>query len=519
MKIELIDMDEFVSLNKLPEVTDPVVFSKGAVPSPDGALSTEIFGSSIDDRSTIFGYVELNTVLFHPFIYKLLKRVDRRIVNIVNGTKYYVIQDGELVEDEINGSTGIKFLYENWDKIKFSRNESYMRGERINVLETHKKNVIFVSKWVLSPPFYRDVNFGLNHKGRLSHNELTDMYAKLIRYSKVIGQSNTFDFVQNTNIGAMQEHLVEIFNHIQEKLARKRGMIRKRLMSKYITYGSRLVISAPVYHAETPEETTVDFKTCGIPLAQCCSLFAPFMIKWVRDYFRREFVTSGVKYMARDSKGDIVAVELDDPEGYFNDEFILKRMNHFIKTPDDRFNPIEVPIKGDKGSKMYFSFTGRSFSTAEPSSTIGRYATWTDIFYQAAVDITSNKHVYITRFPVTDYFGTFANRIFVMSTTETTPVMIGEKVFKHYPVVEVNNKKLASTGFIDTLRISNMYLIGLGGDYDGDQVSVKAVFSEEANAEAEKIINSPANIFNIAGGNMRRIENESIQTLYGLTKE
>ena len=54
--------------------------------------------------------------------------------------------------------------------------------------------------------------------------------------------------------------------------------------------------------------------------------------------------------------------------------------------------------------------------------------------------------------------------------------------------------------------------------YDGDQVSVKGVFSQEANAEALKIMRSKSHIINIYGDNMRTTSNEGIQTLYTMTK-
>lgn len=54
--------------------------------------------------------------------------------------------------------------------------------------------------------------------------------------------------------------------------------------------------------------------------------------------------------------------------------------------------------------------------------------------------------------------------------------------------------------------------------YDGDQVSIKGVFTQEANEEAEKILQSKAHILNIYGENMRRTTNEGIQTLYMMTK-
>lgn len=53
---------------------------------------------------------------------------------------------------------------------------------------------------------------------------------------------------------------------------------------------------------------------------------------------------------------------------------------------------------------------------------------------------------------------------------------------------------------------------------DGDQLSIKGVFSQEANAECDKIVKSKANILDINASNVRKTENEAIQTLYTLTK-
>jgi DNA-directed RNA polymerase beta' subunit len=54
--------------------------------------------------------------------------------------------------------------------------------------------------------------------------------------------------------------------------------------------------------------------------------------------------------------------------------------------------------------------------------------------------------------------------------------------------------------------------------YDGDMVSVKGVFTQEANEEAEQIMTHKANILNVYGENVRMTTNEGVQTLYMLTK-
>lgn len=50
-----------------------------------------------------------------------------------------------------------------------------------------------------------------------------------------------------------------------------------------------------------------------------------------------------------------------------------------------------------------------------------------------------------------------------------------------------------------------------------DTVSIRALFTKEANIEADKLINAKTNILNQKGDNMRRLGNEAIQSLSTLT--
>ena len=54
---------------------------------------------------------------------------------------------------------------------------------------------------------------------------------------------------------------------------------------------------------------------------------------------------------------------------------------------------------------------------------------------------------------------------------------------------------------------------------DGDQLSIKGIFSQEANAECDRIVRDKANILDINASNVRKSTNECIQTLYTLTKK
>jgi len=57
------------------------------------------------------------------------------------------------------------------------------------------------------------------------------------------------------------------------------------------------------------------------------------------------------------------------------------------------------------------------------------------------------------------------------------------------------------------------------GDYDGDTVSLRAVFTQEANMEADRYIKSKAHVLDQSGSNARTLGNEAIQALFGFTRK
>ena len=153
---------------------------------------------------------------------------------------------------------------------------------------------------------------------------------------------------------------------------------------------------------------------------------------------------------------------------------------------------------------------------------IHRPLTWCDLFYIAACEVTEDKMVLITRFPIDSYLNQFPSKIRVKSTVKTEPISIeinGEtKLFKWYPVIrEKDINKNTSPLFSDTLSICNGIIGAMQMDYDGDTSIVKPVYTVEANEECRKVAKSKIQIVGMDGTCMRDISKENIISLYSLT--
>lgn len=484
MKVWLANFDQIVKVNGLKPITDPMMFDMGNVPTTNGLFSTEIFGVTSKERKETFAYIDLKGKYLNPKVYITLKRLNRNFENVIYSSKKYSIKKGELVEDPDNGGTGLKWLYDNWDSIKFAKNDSSQRGERIDLLENYTKDILFTDKFLVIPAFYRDVNLsGGERNPRVP--EINDLYAKILRQVKIVEDANNMDFIVASVAGKVQELLVAIYDMIKEKIQGKSGYLRKFALAKSVDYASRVVITANPYNAKCEADQDVNFFSTGVPLSHVCSTFTPFMIFYVNRWFKNNVENQANQYRTVNDKGEYVFVKLDNPVAYFNNEFIEKHLEKFVKNTYTRFDRIEVPIKqterdkyGIKGPR-YLKFNGRksvphediNTIEKEENSNINRDITWTDIFYQAAIDVVADKHIWVTRYPMLDYFGAYPSRITVISTRETTPMMIGGKMYPKYPVVDpdISKSDLDST-FRDTVTLSPLYLKGLGGDHDGETI-------------------------------------------------
>lgn len=479
LEYSTLDPDKLVKTNHLVEVSNPIFFIRNGVPSEDGLLSNEIFGITKDERANIFAYIDLTEDFIDPLSYKIWSRMDKRIKECVHGTKNFTIDgNGDLIEDE-NGKSGIKFLKDNIDKIKIKETES--NKNRINrdfIKNNIKENLLFIKKYIVIPAYYRDVNN--SNGGKVGVGEVNSLYDSLLIAVRSLREAKDYGIVLSSSVGGrVQEILLNIYNWFTKEpnVAGKMGIMRRAVMSKTADYASRLVLSAPNLRVESLDDLDVDLTHTSMPLSSLCANLYPFIVFWIRRYFENEFAGS-IQYPRRDKKtGAITYVEVEEPLIQFSDENIKKQLDRFISGYSNRFIPVEIRIKGGEIITMHFK--GNNVDVRDLDTTIGtditpivnRRLTWCDLIFMAAVDSSEGKHVFITRYPINDYYGQFPTAISIASTKDTEPMYVelyGEtKFYKKYP--KIRNEDIGentSNKFIDTMNMCNMHLDIIGGDYE-----------------------------------------------------
>lgn len=523
LQVSLLDVDDFVKKNNLVEITNPVIFDTSSNPTNDGLLSNTIFGITKESRASTFAYISLKKKFLQPLIYRIWGKVDSKIKSVIHGIGTYSIdKSGNIVEDP-KGDNGIDFLRKNLDKIKFRETDSIKRERYIKFLNANRKN-FFTDKLIVIPPFFRDIKVD---GGKISVGDINKLYINVMVSASAISDSEDYGFSISKSVeGRLQEGLIEIYkwfgtgtdSNPNGGLPGKFGVIRRANLSKTTDYATRLVMSAPKLDVENMSELRADFDYSVLPMTSAAANFFPFVIFHMRRFFENEFI-GDTKYPILDKNGTIIYGEIEDYQIQFSDEVLKKELDRFIHGYSDRFRAVKVLCRV-KGKQEYLDLKWKGFYK-EPDAKVlqkERPLTWCDVIYMACEEAIKDRMILITRYPIDTFYNEFATKIRLSSTIETEEAVFDDVVYTHYPKIRKEDiGSDTSNKFIDTMNICNGYLDSIGGDYDGDMVTIKGVYTDEANAELKKQLETNIHFINLGGNPVISTAKEAIQAIYAMT--
>lgn len=527
-EIEPLDPAKLVKINNLSEISNPIFFNKFGQPTSDGLLSNEIFGITKTDRSTSYAYIDLGEYFIAPAFYKAWCRLDSKLKACVHQTeKFKINKEGKLEVDKENGNNGIKWLKDNYDKFHWKENQSFTHNQDLKYM-TKFKNEVFINCYPVIPAYYRDVESSGGQKVKVG--TVNELYNQLILATKSLKESKDYGLTLSGSIrGRIQECILEIYNWFGEEpqIGRKFGILRRASMAKTTDYSSRLVMTAPKLNVEDIEDLTIDCDHASIPLASLAVNFFPFVLFHMRRFFENEF--SGRLSITDFDTGK--EYPLENYQLYYSEDELKKQIDRFVHGYSNRFIPVQLPVKSK--TPMYMRFKGNLISseeatahikdnkpleTLESSTIIDRHTTWCDIIYQSVLKAVEGKMVLITRYPMDSYFNQVPMMINVSSTMETEPVIINNKLYKHYPKIRQSDIGIdTSNVFIDTMNLPNVYLKSICGDYDGDTVSVKGIYTDEANEELKEQLKKPLHWIGLDGNLAIYAHAQAIDAVFAMT--
>lgn len=289
--VELLNVDEYVAQFRVQPVTTLSFYapSSGNSFAPEGLFSETIFGPlGTADRLVTFGYIQLNTAVLQPLIYKNVIKLAALYEEIMSGKAYAIFDETtrdfvrcDKPDNYAEAGTGYSFFMRYFNAIVFKRNESSVRSDRIGLVERYH-NILFCDKFLVMPAGLRDLS---EDQGMVSTDDINKLYQTLLSYSFSIPPNTTNTIFDGVRL-AIQLKIVEIYDYIENILTGKRGFIQGAWGHRRIALGTRNVITAASYATMTPNDPQAlqpDETKLGI--FQSAKALQPLVVHHIRTNF------------------------------------------------------------------------------------------------------------------------------------------------------------------------------------------------------------------------------------------
>lgn len=520
--IRIMDVNKFVKDNALLEVTSPFVHQSSTTTfCENGLFSEKIFGAvASQDRLIRMGYISLNCRVFHPVIFQNILSIKRFYGEIMSGRTYakWDPVQKDLVratDDEEGADTGYSFFLKYFPLIKFDKNASLRRNDKIEVINKYK-DVLMIDKCIVAPAGIRDLK---DEDSRMEKDSINTLYIALLERAKAMPKGADTDPIYDQVHYSIQHKVLEIYEYLLEFVRGKRGFFESRLGARSVAQGTRNVITSATLEASSPTSPQYHhLDEVKLPLYQTAKAFSSLVMYWLKTIFYSNVIQNGadnIPVINPDTmKLEYVPIDDKDKDSLLTAEGIMKTLDRF-RDVEYRWRPVSVNSHGkkyylylvyDDGKKVFtirnldeFKMIYTSARKKEPDMSKVRPLSYVEMIYISSYFASKGKHCTVTRYPVTDEGSIVPMKVHLVSTAPgriinwVTNIETGEAmVLPEYPVV--------GKSFLDAVMFHPSRRAGLSADYDGDTVSVIPIFSDEANKECEEYLRSPGFFINANAG-------------------
>ena len=288
--VRLLDVDSFIKGNFVKQITSLSIYTPSSSDyAVDGLFSETIFGPrGSTERMVTFGYITLNTTILQPLIYKNIIKLASLYEDIITGTAYAIFDQEtcnfiRCVDPQNNAEagTGYTFFMSRFHQIKFERNESRTRSDRIDIIEKYR-DITFCNKFLVLPAGLRDLE---EDQGAVTTDDINKLYQTLMSYSFSLPPGATSTIYDGVRL-SIQKKTVEIYDYVENILTGKRGFIQGAWGSRRIALGTRNVITAATYATMTPNDPqTLQPDETKLGLFQTMKMLQPIVVHYVRTVF------------------------------------------------------------------------------------------------------------------------------------------------------------------------------------------------------------------------------------------
>lgn len=489
----------------------------------EGFYSKTIFGDvGTRERYLSESHIKLNVKILDPTFFHVLVSLKSIYKGIIEG-KVYATWNDKLKDfeksDVIYGETGYKFFVSHLHEIVFKKTRSPQRRDKLEFIAKYINNC-YISNYVVIGAGLRD--YEVKADGRPTEHEITKIYRKILNSANAIPEGNrrNSDYVSDAIRWNIQKHVNEAYIFIIDMVKGDSGAFQSKYMKRRITNTTRNVISASDAagdHAHSPRIPDIDQATVG--LLQFAVSTIPLFSNAIFTTFGKPIYDDPNSEISLFDKNTLKPIKTKLSQGekdkWSTSDGVTKMIGSFFK-PEIRDKPVTIDghylamVYKDKESIRVFvpedlSIERFDLDNIEPM-------TWAELFYLCIDTYKDRVRAFTTRYPVKDIGSTFAVKPYLKTTLKTQRLTVldpsMEKTDKEYLEYPVKGKK-----YLETMSPHTVNLPELGADFDGDKMSFLAFWSDEAVAEADKILNSINFYLNPDGGLRYSFGNDTVNMI------
>jgi len=482
------------------DVTRTTLFiNTGREIDPEGLYSQEIFGTvGSSERMSTVAYTDLYANLLHPRLYEYITKLSSLYKTIMAGTGYAKF-DTELLDfvpsDVINGDTGYDFFMSHIHEIKFKETKSKKRQNKIDVLYKHIKTGEFTnSKLLILPAGLRD--FIVEKSGTIKEDEINDLYRDIINAARLMSNFSNVDGAGSFKF-KLQEKINNLYKHVLTLLDGKKKLIQGEWASRAVEFRARTVAvgTEDIINNLDDDYSTVDMAKAGLALyVKSIDPIAKYHLNEI--FLKHVFGDVGDRAILLDPK-TLDPLQVDLPSVVIDKWRTNDGLDHIMSSlldNDIKNEPVRI------GEYFLFSLVDKKdtiikyddqFAIPDEDKPFRRPITYGELFYLAIQPVIRKLPGFITRYPTTAQGSIVPVKVDVFTTTYTREVELITKGFVNESI-KIKDYPVTDTPWVNGLKAPYVRTEGLGLDFDGDQILLMMMLTDEAIDEVNKLLESPA---------------------------
>ena len=493
-------------LQRLGLISEQQIFGVGNNFHPQGLFSTVIFGAvGTEHRSRVFGVIDLHTTILHPVIFNAIVDCKAFYKAIMQGkqTALWNPKTREFEKsNDPSAQTGYDFFIQKVKELRFERNNSDKRNFYIDLIEKSFKENSYLARYILvMPAGLRD--YTVTPDGKPEEDEVNSFYRRLLTQSQLVDPNLSiksaplYDSVRFH----LQSTLNELFDYIQSLLNGKNKLVLGKWLSRKIFNSTRNVLTASVdATTHMHDHNRLRTNDVAVGLYQFLRSAAPKSLYHIKTTYTNKIFSeeNSFCYLTNAKtlkKEEVLSTHVQkDYDRWMTMEGLESIIANYGNI-DIRHTPITLNkerhylglIYNDGSYVKFFQDIDElpeSFSKDHVQP-----ITLTEYLYLSIHHLNGQLPAFVTRYPINGYGGIYPCMMQLRTTTTITQPYLLDDLWQP-TTTRLTCFPIKDKPFFNGMSVHQSHLGMLGGDHDGDTMSLVAVLSDESIAEVKKTLNS-----------------------------